>query len=75
MPEHIIHISHLRDCLGIACRHVANTDEPIIVKRNNREEVAIVPLWEWRFLKQIEARIRAGEQPWEEDTDESGLHL
>jgi hypothetical protein len=29
----------------------------------------MVPLWEWRFLKEIEAKIRAGECPWEEEQD------
>ena len=65
-PAHpqIVHITHLRDCLGIAYQHVVNTDEPIIVQRYNRQDVALVPLWEWEFLKGIEAAIRAGERPW-----------
>ncbi len=33
----------------------------MIVKRYNPSDVALVPLWEWRWLKQIEAGIRAGE--------------
>jgi hypothetical protein len=62
--EHQMSITHLRDGLGIACQHVANTDEPIIVRRYKREDVAIVPLWEWRFFKRIEAAIRDGRLPW-----------
>lgn len=54
-------ISHLRDTLGIAVQHVTNTDEPIVVRRYRRTDVALVPLWEWRFLKRVEAAIRAGQ--------------
>ena len=59
--EHEVAISHLRDVLGIACLHVARTNEPVIVQRYNQSDVALVPLWEWRWLKQIESAIRAGE--------------
>jgi hypothetical protein len=69
VPEHVVRITHLRDCLGIAYQHVVNTDEPIVVQRYNRQDVVLVPLWEWRFLKRLEAKIRAGECPWEENTD------
>ena len=62
---HVIRITHLRDCLGIAYQHVVNTDEPVIVQRYSRQEVALVPLWEWEFLKGIEAAIRAGQRAWE----------
>jgi len=65
-PEHIVLITHLRDTLGIACQHVANTDEPIVVQRYKRRDVAIVPLWEWRFFKRLEAAIRDGRLPWAE---------
>jgi len=65
MPtEYEISITNLRDGLGIACQHVANTDEPVIVRRYRRADVAIVPLWEWRFLKKIDAAIRDGRLPW-----------
>jgi hypothetical protein len=66
MPEQTVRITHLRDCLGIAYQHVAQTDEPIIVQRYSRQDVALVPLWEWRFLKRVEAAIQAGRLPWEE---------
>lgn len=62
--EHVANITELRDGLGIACQHVANTDEPVIVRRYHRTDVAIVPLWEWRFLKKIDAAIRDGRLPW-----------
>ncbi len=68
MTEHVINITNVRDGLGIICQHVARTDEPVIVRRYKREDVAIVPLWEWRFLKQVEAAIRAGQRPWEDAT-------
>jgi hypothetical protein len=76
MPaETVVRISHLRDHLGMACRHVARTDEPVVVRRYKREDVAIVPLWEWRFFKRIEAAIRDGRLPWNdalEKLSESG---
>jgi hypothetical protein len=73
--EHEVAISHLRDVLGIAYQHVSRTNEPVIVKRYNRSDVALVPLWEWRWLKQIEAGIRAGEidvSDFLRDLEESG---
>ena len=65
-PDHVVQITHLRDTLGIACQKVAETDEPIVVQRYTKKDVAIVPLWEWRFLKRIEAAIRDGRLPWTE---------
>ena len=65
-PDHVIQITHLRDTLGIACQMVAKTDEPIIVQRYKQQDVVIVPLWEWRFLKRIEDAIRDGRLPWTE---------
>ena len=63
-PDHVVQITHLRDTLGIACQKVANTEEPIVVQRYSRQDVVIVPLWEWRFLKRLEAAIRDGRLPW-----------
>jgi len=65
--ERVILITHLRDCLGIAYSHVKNTDEPVIIQRYKDQDVAMVPLWEWRFLKAVKAKIRAGQCPWEDD--------
>ena len=59
--EHEVGITHLRDVLGIAYQHVARTHEPIIISRYNRSDVALVALWEWDWLKQIEAGIQNGE--------------
>ena len=59
--EHEVTISHLRDCLGVAYLHVRRTNEHVIVQRYGKADVAMVPLWEWRWLKQIEEAIRAGE--------------
>ncbi len=58
--EHEMNVSHLRDGLGMVCLHVARTDEPVIVTRYHKGIVAIVPLWEWQFFKELEADIRAG---------------
>ncbi len=43
---------------------MATTDEPIVVQRYKAKDVMLVPAWEWRFLKRIEADIRAGRCPW-----------
>lgn len=53
-------VTHLRDHLGFACRMVAESDEPVVVTRYRKGIVALVPLWEWRFFKELEADIRAG---------------
>jgi PHD/YefM family antitoxin component YafN of YafNO toxin-antitoxin module len=61
MPtEHEMAVTHLRECLGFACQVVAESDEPVVVTRYRKGIVAIVPLWEWRFFKELEADIRAG---------------
>ena len=67
--DHVIPISHLRDCLGWAYLTVAQTGEPIIIQRYNAQDVVLVPRWEWDFLKEMEAAIRAGVCPWEEAAD------
>lgn len=55
MPtEHIVKITDLRDSLGIAYLHVARTGEPVIVERYRKQQVILVPLWEWRMLKEME---------------------
>ena len=63
--ERVMQISHLRGSLGWAYRLVVETDEPVVVQRYKAQDVMLVPAWEWRFLKQIEADIRAGRCPWE----------
>jgi hypothetical protein len=61
MPtEHEMAVTHLRECLGYACQMVAESDEPVVVTRYRKGIVAVVPLWEWRFFKELEADIRAG---------------
>lgn len=69
--ERVMRISHLRDSLGWACQEVARTDIPIVVQRYSRKDVALVPLWEWQFFKDMEAAIRAGRRAWEETTEET----
>lgn len=56
----VVAISHLRDCLGVAYLHVANSGETLIVQRDGKADVVLVPLWEWRWLKQLEDAIRDG---------------
>lgn len=68
VEERVMRITHLRDNLGWAYRLVVETDEPIVVQRYKRQDVMLVPAWEWRFLKQVEADIRAGRCPWESRT-------
>jgi prevent-host-death family protein len=58
--EHEMAVSHLRDGLGMVYQHVARTDEPVVITRYGKADVVLVPLWEWRFFKQLEADIRAG---------------
>ena len=70
IDEHDVQITQLRDCLGVDYSRVKTTGEPFIIRRFKDPEVAMVPLWEWRFLKEIEAKIRAGECPWDEEHDE-----
>jgi PHD/YefM family antitoxin component YafN of YafNO toxin-antitoxin module len=61
MPtDHEMAVTHLRDHLGFACQVVSESEEPIIVMRYRKGIAAIVPLWEWRFFKELEADIRAG---------------
>lgn len=59
--EHEVAITFLRDTLGLSVQHVARTNEPVIISRYNRADVIMVPIWEWRWLKSIEAAIQAGE--------------
>ena len=71
-PETVVRITHLRDTLGWAYQHVVATDEPIVIQRYKAQDVMLVPAWEWRFLKQIEADIRAGRRRWEGGHTEQG---
>ena len=50
-------VTELRDSLGFTVRHVAESGVPIVVRRYRRAEVILVPLAEWRRLKQLEAEI------------------
>ncbi len=58
--EHEVRVTHLRDGLGVVCQGIFNNDDAVIVTRYGKGIVAIVPLWEWRFFKQLEADLRAG---------------
>ncbi len=60
---HVIPITHLRNRPGIACQHVAITDEPIVVQRYKRQDGILVPLRESTFHRQMEAKFRAGQTP------------
>jgi hypothetical protein len=61
--EHVLRVTHLRHCLGWAGQQVALTGEPIIIQRYKRQDVVMVPLWEWQLFKQLEAQIKAGHYP------------
>jgi hypothetical protein len=69
--ERIMKISHLRGSLGWACQEVAQTEDPIIIQRYKSQDVAIVPLWEWQFFKQLEAQIKASRCPIGKEKGES----
>ncbi|TWU13353.1 hypothetical protein CA54_21880 [Symmachiella macrocystis] len=72
MPfERVLPISQLREILGFAYKVVVETDEPIIVQRYSRQDVALVPLWEWRFLKELEERVKAGDFSSQEELDDA----
>jgi len=71
VEERVMRISHLRDSLGWACQEVARSEIPIVVQRYSRKDVALVPLWEWEFFKDMEAAIRAGRRPWDEPAEET----
>ena len=61
--ERVMKITHLRDSLGWAYREVTQTDIPIVVQRYGKKDVVLVPAWEWRFFKQLESDIKAGQCP------------
>jgi hypothetical protein len=61
--DRVIKISHLKNSLAWACQDVIESDQPIIIRRYKAQDVAIVPLWEWRFFKELEAQIKAGRCP------------
>ncbi|RLS52891.1 MAG: hypothetical protein DWH91_15605 [Planctomycetota bacterium] len=50
-------VTELRDSLGFTVRHVAKSGVPVVVRRYRRAEVVLVPLPEWRRLKQLEAEL------------------
>jgi len=60
-------ITHLRDSLGFFYQHDRETDRPVIIQRYRDQSVVMVPLWEWRWLKQLEANVRAGKSIITED--------
>ena len=47
-------ISELRDSLGFAVQEVARSGTPVAIRRYRKTEVILVPLAEWRRLKQLE---------------------
>lgn len=63
-------VTELRDSLGFTIRHVAQSGVPVVVRRYRRPEVVLVPLREWRRLKQMELEMD-GPDPFEFDEDES----
>ena len=58
MPDELeVGVTELRDSLGFTVRHVAESGVPIVVRRYRRAEVILVPLAEWRRLKQLESDL------------------
>ena len=58
--EHEMTLAYLRDGLGMVCQHVARTNDVVVVTRYGKGIAALVPLWEWRFFKELEADLRDG---------------
>ncbi len=66
--EFEVGVTQLRESLGFTVRCVAETGEPVIVRRYSRAEVILVRLREWRRLKQLEADLSlSGEFVFDED--------
>ena len=53
--EREVGVTALRDSLAFTVRHVAEYRSPAVVRRYRRAEVILVPLAEWRRLKQLES--------------------
>lgn len=70
LDELEVGVTELRDSLGFTIRHVAQSGVPVVVRRYRRPEVVLVPLREWRRLKQMELEMDRPD-PFEFDEDES----
>ena len=70
IDEFQVGITELRDSLGFTVQEVARSGTPVAIRRFRKTEVILVPLTEWRRLKQLE--IDLGEpDPFDFDDDES----
>ncbi len=69
LDELEVGVTELRDSLGFTIRHVAQTGVPVVVRRYRRAEVVLIPIREWRRLKQMELEME-GPDPFEFDEDE-----
>lgn len=61
IAEFQVGITELRDSLGFAVREVARSGTPLAIRRYRKTEVILVPLAEWRRLKQLEQEYAAHE--------------
>lgn len=57
--EFEVGVTELRDSLGFTVREVARSANPVIVRRYKQAEVILVPLREWRRLKQLDADLNS----------------
>lgn len=67
--EFEVGVTELRESLGFTVREVARSGNPVIVRRYKRAEVILVPLREWRRLKQLDADLNSPD-PFSFDDDE-----
>jgi hypothetical protein len=67
LEDFAVPITHVRDSIGFFYQHIAETDRPVVIRRYRETAVVMVPLWEWRWLKQLEANVRAGKPVTPED--------
>lgn len=67
--EFEVGVTELRESLGFTVREVARSGHPVIVRRYKRAEVILVPLREWRRLRQLEADLDSPD-PFSFDDDE-----
>ncbi len=73
IDEFQVGITELRDSLGFTVQEVARSGTPVAIRRFRKTEVILVPLAEWRRLKQLETDL--GEpDPFDFDDDESDIN-
>jgi prevent-host-death family protein len=71
--EFEVGVTELRESLGFTVREVARSGNPVIVRRYTRADVILVPLSEWRRLKQLAAELESPD-PFTFDDDDPVNH-